>query len=352
MTQRGILGLGFATLVVMIVALLYTGGGDEAPPADGELLLPGLREHINGIDAIDILSAGSVVDARLRRDGDRWRVDNLHGYEADFRRVHDLLRALAVAVKAEPRTAMAEWYPRLGLSDIELEDARGRLVAFPGRDLPAVIVGDADDTTGGRYVRVVGEAQSWLSDQPLDLPDLTVDWAERAVMDIPASELAEVTILHADGDRIRLRPADEEGDQWVLLDVPEGMQAAPRWDIRPVANGLANVRLENVRPHDEAPSDAVRALYVTRDGLNFVVNLFSDDDGNWAHFSVSAEPAAVREAEDSDDNESQGDDQRLLADAAAVDARLSPWQFSLSQRKFETMTRRQAALLVPVESDE
>lgn len=343
MTQRGIFGLGLATLVVMIAALLYSGGREPPAGLTAEPLLPGLRDQINEIDAIDIHSAGESTVARLRRERDRWRVTNLHDYEADFRRVHDLLRELAEARRAEPRTALAEWYPRLGLSDIDDPDARGLQVIFPGRDVPAVILGKRDETTGGRYARLAEDSQSWLTDQPLQLSAESIDWVERSVMDIPDAELSEVTILHPDGDRLRLRPADDEGEQWILLDVPDGREAAPRWEIRPVANGLANVRLEDVRPHHSVPEDSIRALYVTRDGLVFVVDLFSDEQGSWARFSVSAEPSGL-DGRDDDENA----EQRLLADAAAVDARLSPWQFALSERKFEVMTRRLEDLLQPV----
>ena len=344
MTQRGILGLGLATLVVMIVALLYTGSRQQPAEFAAEPLVPGLRGLVNEIDAVQIRGAGNRTVVELRREHDRWLVANMHDYEADFRLIHDLLRELAEALRAEPRTALEEWYPRLGLSDIDSPDARGLQVAFPARNLPSVILGAQDETTGGRYARLADEDQTWLTDQPLQLPSEPVDWVERNVMDIPATELSEVTILHPDGDRIQLRPADDAGEQWVVLNVPEGREAAPRWEIRPVANGLANVRLEDVRPDESIPDDPVRALYVTHDGLLFVVDLFSDEQGSWARFSVSAEPAVDLDGQSESDN----DNKRLLADAAAVDARLSPWQFALRERKFEAMTRRLEDLLQPV----
>lgn len=344
MSQRSILLLGVATLIVMVAALLLTAQREQAT-VDGGLLVPGLRELINEVDAINLIGGDGEAIAVLRRRDERWRVENRDAYEADFRRVHDFLRELALAQRAEPRTAQEEWFGRLGLADIGSADASGVLVEFPETDLPPVILGHQDQTTGARFARLPEEPGTWLTDRSLSLPDRPVLWLERSVMDIPASELSEVTILHADGDRVRLRPADEVGDQWVLLDVPEGREAGPRWEIRPVANGLASVILEDVRRHDGyIPEDAVRSLYVTRDGLNFIVSLFSDDAGAWAHFSVSAEPSAPLE------DALSAEDQALMIDAAAVDARLSPWQFALHQRKFEVMTRRLEDLLAPIAS--
>lgn len=346
MNQRSLLALGVAALVLMILALVFSGNQRVAERLDREPLIPGLREQVNDIDAIDVLGPGGELIASLRRDRDRWRVMNRDAFEADFRQVHDVLRELARAVRAEERTALAEWYPRLGLAAIDSPQARGLQLEFPGRGLPAIILGDRDPSTGGRYARLADEAQSWLTDQALHLADSAIGWLERSVMDIPARELAEVTILHPDGDRLRLRPADDEGEQWVLLDIPAGREAGPRWDIRPVANGLANVTLEDVRRHETVPDDAVRALYVTRDGLNFVVSLFAEADVLWAHFSVSAEIGAGE-----DEAGSEGQHRQLMADAAAVDARLAPWQFALPLRKYENMTRRLEDLLLTPAGD-
>jgi len=341
MSPRNVFILGIATLLALVGALLLVGDRNDGELVEAPVLVPGLKAIINDVDAIDVESAGNTLIASLRRDEDRWRVESREGYEADFRRVHDLLRDLAAASRAEPKTAQSEWYPRLGLSDISASSATGLRVSFPETDLPAVILGDQDDITGGRYARLDGEQQSWLTDRELEIPRDVNGWLERSVMDIPADELAEVTIVHPDGDRVRLRPAEGEENQWVLLDVPEGREAAPRWQIRPVANGLANLTLDDVRRNESVPDDAVRALYVTRDGLNFVVDLFVDNGQGWARFSVSAEsePVMVGEQPAAEENAS------LLADAAAVDARLSPWQFALPDAKFETMTRRLEDLL-------
>ncbi|MGY6555973.1 MAG: DUF4340 domain-containing protein [Wenzhouxiangella sp.] len=338
MSQRQIVMLGVATLILMLLALLFSGQRSGGLEEGSGLLVPGLREQVNELTALDIRGADGSLIVALRRDAQLWRVDNRDGFEADFRRVHDFLRELATARRAEPRTAQPEWHARLGLAEIGSPEASGVLIEFPGTELPAVILGQQDAITGGRFARLERDDSTWLSDRPLAVAVAALNWLERSVMDIPASELAEVRIEHADGDRVHLRPADEAGDQWVLLNVPTGREAGPRWEIRPVANGLANIQLDEVRRHDGAvPDDAVRSTYITRDGLVFAVRLFSDENGSWAHFSVSVQSG----------EEVSGDrpKDQLLIDATAVDARLSPWQFALNPRKFEVMTARQESLL-------
>ncbi len=346
MNPKLVLGLGILALIMLTLALMI--GRELAGPEDqrDEPLVPELREQVNDIKAIDIVGPDGETVATLRRERERWRVQEKSGFEANFRLIHDLLRDLAEARRRDERTSNPEWYARLGVADPGVEGSEGMLVRFPDTDLPEVIIGVADQAGIGRFARLRGEERSWLIDRAPDVADSTLGWLESAIMDIPPGDLAEVTIRHPDGDLVRLRPADEDGDQWVLLGVPEGREAVTSWEIRPVASALAALSMRDVRPNDEMPDDAVRALFQTRDGLIFLATLFEDDEGRWVNFSVSADAGAV--AEDESDDEAM----ELEIDAAAVDARLSPWQFALPDYRFDEMTSRLEDLLVEVEVED
>jgi hypothetical protein len=343
MSIRAIFWLGVAALAALTLALILSASNGRQTPSQAQPLVPGLRDVVNEVDAINIVRGDGSALVSLRRETERWRVLEKDGYEADFAKVHDLLRDLAAGQRAHERTASPEWYGRLGVADIGQPDATGLAVSFPGRDLPTLIIGEVDSTDQGRFVRLTGEDQSWLSDRRVDTPSDAVRWLERGVMDIPAREFSEVTLRHPDGDTVILRAAGEEGRDWVLMNVPDGREAGPMWELRPVANSLASINLDDVRRHDKLPDDVIRALFVTRDGLNFVASLFEDEQGGWVHFSVSADVQAT------DEDELSEAEEELSIDAAAVDARLSPWQFRLSAGKFETMTRRLEDLLEPLD---
>lgn len=346
MTARGILILGILTLSALTLALILGRSGSELEPTESQPLVPGLRDTVNDISAVDLVSTDGSAVVSLRRDRERWRVLEKDEYEADFGLVHDLLRDLASGRRLEPRTSNPDWYQRLGVADVGTGASSGLLLRFPGSDLPGLLVGNLDSTETGRFVRLENDAQTWLSDRRLDLPSSALQWLERAVMDIPAAELREVTLRHPDGETVQVRAASDDGEDWVLMNVPDGREAAAMWQLRPVANALANLNLEGVRRHEGLGDDAVRALYVTRDGLNFVVSLFEDEGGRWAHFTVSAEVAAATEP----GIEEEAELPELVTDAIAVDARLSPWQFRISERKFENMTKRLEDLLKPREA--
>jgi hypothetical protein len=346
MTTRTLLTLAAITVLVLVLALALSGPGGAPAEGEGQPLVPGLREVVNDIGAVDVVGANGQTVVRLRRDEARWRVPDKDGFEADFERVQGLLRDLATGVRADERTSNPDWYARLGVQDVGEPDANGVRIDFPDTELPSLIVGRVDSSEQGRFVRLADQPRTWLSDRDLEVPSDPIEWLERSIMDIPGTELAEVTVRHSDGDTIRLRPAGEEGRDWVVFNVPAGREAAPMWELRPLANGLANLRLEDVRRHDAVPENAVRALFVTRDGLNFVASLFEDEDGGWVHFTVSAEVTA------SEDEELSDEAAQISADAAAVDERLNGWQYRLPERKFDTLTQRLEDVLVEPDAEE
>lgn len=392
-------------LIILAVVTLLLGGlvavlnrGDErAEPASGQALLPGLAEVVNEIDAIDVVAPGGEV-IQLRRDATRWRLPQRDGYEADFARVLELLRSLRQAKIVAQKTANPDWYARLGVQDPGADDATGRRIDFPGRDLSSIIVGQVDPTGAGSYVRRAGEAQSWLIDRVLEVPADPVSWLERGIMDIPAEDIAEVVVRHPDGEVVRLRRAETEGSEFVLLDVPEGRSAGPAWRRTALANGLRALNLDDVRRFDgSVPEDATSVLFVTTDGLNFIIELFADEAGHWVHFTVSAEPeppsepdpgpeteiegepadaaagtiaeataqadqaalaslgAGAEELEPADEASAPAGDEAAadpyaerLASAVAVDARLSPWLFKIPKRRYDDLTVRLESLLAPL----
>lgn len=398
MRQNRLLLLVVSTVVLaIVVAWLNRDQSGDASSA-GQPLVPGLADVVNEIDAVDIVAPGGAVIG-LRRDQTRWRVPEKDNYEADFRKLLGLLRGLAEARIVEQKTANPDWYARLGVDDPGTFGATGRRVDFPGRELPSVIIGQTDSTGQRSFVRRAGEAQSWLIDRVLEVPADPVMWLERAIMDIPAEDIAEVVVRHPDGETVRLQRAGVEGHDFVLLDVPEGRKAGPAWRRTALGNGLRALELDDVKRFDgQIPDDAVRALFVTTDGLNFVVDLFRDEQGHWAHFSVSAEPEPIPADEaggtpvdpngtsdavdgdadapesDPDDAEAASEDPAVadsgpadvpdavqpttdpaaerLANAVAADARLSPWLFKIPERRYNDLTVRLESLLEAVTDED
>jgi len=369
MNARVVMILGLTTVVAVALALvLVERAGNESTTSSEPALLPALSERVNAIEALEIIGTDGETVATLHRARERWRMQEKHDYEADFARIHDLLRELARARRLEARTDNPDWYGRLGVATPGDGEGSGVAVRFPGTDLPGLIVGRPDPAGIGRYVRLEEGSRAWLTGQDLDLPAERMEWLERAIMDIPAADIRAVTIRHPDGDEVEIRPGDEEGITWVMLDPPAGREVKPAWQLRQTASVLAQLNMEDVRPHEPAilPEDAVEAVFRTRDGMVFTARTFSDEDGNWVHFRVSEDessdrgeaPAESQTRVDNDETaEAQEDpggatmtEQEL--DVVAVDGRLAPWQFAISEDRYERFRPTTAKLLVAPEETE
>lgn len=365
MNRNRVLGLAVATLLA-IGLVIFLGNDAGEPVVESGPLVPGLAEQVNAIEAIDIVASGGATAVQLRRDDDRWQVLERQGFEAEFRQVVDVLRTLAEAGRAEPRTDNPEWYARLGVAEVGSDEATGRRIDFPGTELPSLIVGQVDPTDSGSYVRIAGEAQAWLSDRVIELAADPLAWLEPGIMDIPGDDLVEITVTHPDGETLVLEKLGEAGD-WVLRDVPEGRSAGPAWTRNSLANGLRGLNLEDVRrfapPH---PESAVVTELVTADGLRFTAHSWREDDEEtaWLHFTVAeagersmdadaieqdAEAAGEDHGEENDDAEARAAER--LASAVAVDARLSPWAYAIPARRADDLAPRLEDLLEPVDEE-
>lgn len=370
MNARMLVLLGLGTLAAIALALTFVDRSDESPAVAAERpLLPGLADRVNDVDAIDIVGPDGDTIATLRRERERWRMREKHDYEADFARIHDLLRDLARARRLEPRTDKPEWYPRLGVAEPGSGEGSGMVVRFPGAELPGVIIGNRDPAGIGRYARLEEDPQAWLTGQDLALPVDRMDWLERAIMDIPAADIREVSVRHPDGDQVELRPGDEQGSVWAMLSPPADREVKPAWQLRETAGALAKLNMQDVRPHSSAPvpDDAVETVFRTRDGMIFTARSFSDEAGDWVHFAVSAgettrpsresadaateEPAASGAAVPEGEADSSAVTDREI-DIVAVDGRLSPWQFAISADRFERLRPTTEDLLVAPDEQE
>lgn len=372
MSTRILAILGLGTFVLLALVLTFVDRSDEAGAVAGDQpLLPGLAERVNEIDALEIVAPGGDTVATLRRERERWRMREKYDYEADFARIHDLLRDLSRARRLEPRTENPEWYSRLGVAEVGAGEGSGMVVRFPAAELPGVIIGKRDPAGIGRYARLEDEAQAWLTGQDLQLPVDRMEWLERAIMDIPAGDIREVSVHHPDGDRVELRPGDQEGSVWVMLDPPPDREVKQAWQLREIADSLARLNMQDVRPHESAPvpSDAVETVFRTRDGMVFTARSFSDEDGDWVHFTVSEgerQGSSPGQANATDASSAEPDESSASTDSTnepaavgatdreidivAVDGRLSPWQFAVSAERFESLRPSTEDLLVAPEA--
>ena len=288
------------TLVVLAVAAALAVGGallvdhSRAPQSDvaakADVLVPGLRDHINEIARINFTAANNQSVVSLVRGDKGWAVAQRGGYPADVGKLRDFLLKFADATLLEQKTANKERYADLGVEDIAAPTAKGVLVTLEG--LPSavnVVVGTFNGQGGnGTFVRRADQAQTWLAKGTLVPEKNPADWLAKDLPGIAAERIARVDITPASGKPLRVSRKAEGESQFVIADIPKGREPSSEYVANGLGSVLAELRLDDVAPLAEAtpPANAIKARYETLDGL--VVDATAWKIGDKAHVALTA----------------------------------------------------------------
>jgi hypothetical protein len=365
--------------VAVVIGLLPERVGREST-FEVRLLLPELAGSVNEIDEISIVRGGEQAVATLHRSEAGWSVAEAGGYPADWPRLRSLLAALAQAQVVEPKTANPEYYDRLGLRDVADEESKALRVRIgAGADAPALLVGDAAPDRDGQYVRLEGEDRAFLIDRALEVPRETRDWLNRQIVDIGEAEVVEVEITQADGERVVLKKRSADDEDFVLQNLPEGREVQSSWTVNAPGGGLADLRLDEVRPAATVDFEQpVRLRMLTADGLQVDAELAEVDEGHWIRLQASVhtpaaaaatageaadrsgaeaetastetpDPAApgapaadanVMESPPGDETAGAPSEPDPAERAATINQRVEGWVYAIPQYKFDVLTRR------------
>ena len=336
MSRRTLVVLLAALTILAVIAGVAQRGG---PPVsrDRELLLPGLKDQLNGIQRIVVTGPGNTPIATLKRGADSWTVVERNNYPADVGRIRKNLLALAEARIIEEKTSDPAYYDQLGVQDPGSTEARGVQLTLDGGPKPvSVIIGlTPPGTSGQTYIRRAGEPSSWLIAGQFDLGKTGGDWLNRSLTDIPAERIQSVTISHPGLETVRIsRPPGTSKDgqtEFLVADVPAGRELSYPGMGNGVASALADLQLEDVQARAALganPGKPVVARFLTTDGLAVETSAWRLADGTRFTFLASGEGPASQEA-------------------AALNGRLGGWVYTLPSYKAEQLTSRLQELLAP-----
>ncbi|MDE0245168.1 MAG: DUF4340 domain-containing protein [Gammaproteobacteria bacterium] len=346
MNRRSLIILG-AVGAVLVAALLLTRLDFSRDDSLGVLHAPGLADRLGELESLRVTGAGNEVIATIERSDGGWGVAERGGHPVDFERFLGSLRALSEARRVERKTALAEFYPRIGVEDVSAPDAGGYLFELGyggGRPEDHFIVGHRAGT-GMIYIRSAGEDQSWMVSAELSVSDETRDWVDRDIIDLGSGEVRRVALDRGEGDRLEIAKEDRDDINFTPRDIPEGRELSYGSVANSIASALANVEANDVRPEAEvsALSRAVLARYETFDGLELELD-------------VREEPPAGPE----DGEEAAGDDTdprywvlfdaRAAEDAAderagELNAALTGWAYELPGYKSDQWFKKMDDLL-------
>ena len=362
-------GVGLALAAILVLSRFDSYGGQDV----GGLHAPGLAERIGDLESLTVVHAGNEVLATLQRGASGWVVAEKGGHPANFERLRSVLDALAQARRVEKKTALPEFYSRLGVDEPVGADATGYLLELDYGDRhPAeeFIVGQRAGA-GMAYIRTAGDAQSWMVSADFDLSDQGRDWVDREVIDLSSGEVQRV-LLDRGGDDVLEIAKDDAGDiNFTPLGIPEGRELSYGSVANSIAGALANVQANDVRPAAEVYElpRAAQVHYETFDGVKLSLDVREDrpvtveeqgedDPRYWVMFSAAAlEPAAATPPADDEGGESgeaggsgeEADLQEVAPSpeerATQLNAKLGGWAYELPGYKSDQWFRGMEDLL-------
>ena len=355
--RRNFLYLAFVTLFAVLVLWVFVpGGGPTEKLAVDKLLLPEISKHINDVNRFEVVSAGDNTVATLVKTATGWQFEQMGGYRANWEKLQTLLAALAQARVVEPKTDKAEYYARLGVEDINHEDAGSVLVRISiGDQTTGILIGHQAQGGSGQYVRLQGEVASALVDRKLDVPTGQMDWVDLTIVDISASQVAQVEIIHPQAERVFVIRISADQTDFDLVGLPQDREIRSSWAVNSLASVFSMLNLETVQPEDSVDwSDAVKMRMLMFSGVEIIADMVATDNEYWLRLSAS-HPAAKVVSDQSEDDKGSVEQQEIEKQAAAdvattvrnINQKASGWAYSIKKQKYDAMVVKPEDLLKP-----
>ena len=343
-------------LVAVMVGLELGDRNDGA--ASGDLLLPGLKDNINAVTSVLVEAPGEAA-VRIGAQAGTWIVENRDGYPASVPKIREVLLALADARILERKTSNPDLYAALGVRDPDIEGSAGVRLTVDGEGVAAAVIIGNINQGSNRYVRLVDAAQSLLIDKNPELPADAGGWLDRSLLDIDGAAVRSVQISHADGERIRVEKSSEAQTDFDVIDIPDGRELSYTTVGNGIGSALSDLELDDVRTAEPGEPDVV-TTFEAFDGRTITARTFRAGDDAWVSLSAAfTRPVEAAESETAEGGEAattEGETGEAgldpAADVAALNARVSGWQFKIPDFKLNQFARRWDDILKEDEAEE
>ena len=326
MTVRRVAWLLSAGVAVVVFAIWLSSQRHlERATLAGDLVLPGLEQHVNAVTQVR-LRKGDGTLTTLTRDSAGWNVAE-RAWPADLSKVRKLLLDLGALNIVEEKTRLPANYPQLGVEDLTSPKASGTRVevAAPAQSW-ALIVGKSSSAKSG-YVRIASAAPSLLAAPLISVDADPKGWLDRALIDLTPERVREVEERPASGPGYQLSRAKKEQSNFSVTPIPKGRELSGPGAADSIAGALSALSLDDVRKGASADAQAMHATFRTFDGLELEVT--GRKDGTHALLAARARSGAK-------DTE---------AEAQKLNARLEGWEFEIPDYKYTAIFRPLEELL-------
>lgn len=345
MTPKNFLSFAAVTAVVIVAAgfSIAERYSTDVFLFNDKPMFSDLSTKVNDITEISVQDNEKTV--RIQRKGDDWVLPERSDFPASRETVRKFLVKLAELRVREKKTADPKLHARLQVEDLKgKKDLSKRLVVKDkdGNQLVDTLIGRqnfdiAGTVDAGRYVRKMGDPQSWLTAGTFDMPDAINKWVKPEFINVNAKRIETVTVRHPDGTHLTVERIDPKGTKFKALDVPAGRKVEYQIDVDNMSDGVDRIELEDMRKPGKINfpvGKTVKTTFRTYDGLIVEAELFSKDNDEefWARFKARA-------ADDAKDKT------KIEAEAAKINKTATQWDYRIPAFKYRYMTRKMSDVL-------
>jgi len=347
MTPKSLIVLAAATAVAVgAAAVSLQANRKDADISMSGTVFPGLIDRVN--DAAKVTIEHRDRSLTMVRDAKgKWTMKESDDYPVSAKVAEKVVVQMADLNYYELKTRKADLYTRLHVGDPKAEKAEAREIKLydqDGKVMAEVIAGRKRyNLVGARregvYIRKPGNPQTWLAAGEFDVEVKPGDWLERKIVDIDENNVLSTTLVHPDGEVVRISKENPQERNFTLHDIPAGKKLQYDTDPDNIAGVVDQLELDDARKDGYVTFDAEKTLkaeFVTRDGLKLEIEMRAKDGSDWARVKAAALPDAP----------APKDGAKSAADRAQeINARVSGWVYALPGFKATRLKRRMADML-------
>jgi hypothetical protein len=297
-----------AISIVTTAWVLRTSAPTVASDRRGENVIPSLLAKGSDITGLSIRD-GADTFVIERRDNRFVASDS--GYPVKTDVVGDIVASSGGLTFQETRTSDPARYGDLGLADPGAKDA-GKEITFrtAGGELARLLVGNSDATVGGPsggvFIRLKGQPQTFLARGSVRLPFGRSDWFVPMSFEVKRSEIKKVELTGGGRDGVILvaisavpglpstgLPGSMPG-QFVLADVPE-KRTPDNLTASLLPSLVDSFTFEDVRKATTPAADARRMVVEIGEGLQIVFTTLGELTEGWVHITAEATQDAAKD---------------------------------------------------------
>ena len=298
MNARGLVVLAALAVlsVVATAAVLRTAAPTIASDRRGEFVVPGLADKAGDISGFAVRQETDSITVE-RSDSGFAAADS--GFPVKTEVVRDLLASVSDLRFEEARTSDPTRYGDLGLADPGAANAGKEITIRTARgELADVVVGNRDSSiggpTGGMYVRLKGQPQTWLARGNVRLPSSKADWFAAVDLGVKGNQIVSVELSGGGLEKVEAKANTEKPGELTLQEVPE-KRVADSAKVGRMVSFVEHFSFQDVRKRTKTSDDVRHMMVDLADGLRLVITTTGELADGWVQLSAQAINDAARD---------------------------------------------------------